>query len=337
MEWGKIYGDYHRHRKTAGLSMPARGLWTTMLSWCIDCASGGHITDEVVAALCPDGRVRRPALAELQRREWVEREDGGYYVHGYEDRQDESTIEHRRQADRERKRRQRDRVSIGSRSGVDRESIAHRPHVDPDRSGDNPRARAASNTQIGHVTERDTSRDVTALESDSDKRGPSRPKGERVKPLHRAHARETSPAPTRDQATGELVFGGPLPEMSRWQRAYDEAARAAGRTDFEIAPYIGAIEAAAANALRRGVDPELVEAAVRLNAEKTKPPGRLHIEVGEVRRRRAGPGSVIDLGARIATWSEQNPEEAAAVEARCRAAEAAAQERAARVRAGGSR
>lgn len=83
--YARIMGTFWRHPRTSGLSLAARGLWVSLLSWCADQRSDGEIPAHVVAMISgPDRRAsayRRelenaalltlPRAGVLQLRNWA--------------------------------------------------------------------------------------------------------------------------------------------------------------------------------------------------------------------------------------------------------------------------
>ena len=95
MAWAKVDDGWWAHRKVMHLSLAARGLWTTCLSW-----SCQYRTDTI-----PDPLVRMVGgdddlVDELERAGMWHRTDGGYQIHDWADYQDRSLSEKRAEAGR---------------------------------------------------------------------------------------------------------------------------------------------------------------------------------------------------------------------------------------------
>lgn len=74
--WAKVMGTFWRHPRTSGISLAARGLWVSLLSWCADQRTDGAVPVHVVAMVC-GGRADTRALAELEASELVIRSGTG--------------------------------------------------------------------------------------------------------------------------------------------------------------------------------------------------------------------------------------------------------------------
>lgn len=70
--YARIMGTFWRHPRTSGLSLAARGLWVSLVSWSADQRSDGDVPVHALAMAC-GGRADMKALAELERVELVAR------------------------------------------------------------------------------------------------------------------------------------------------------------------------------------------------------------------------------------------------------------------------
>lgn len=96
MAWAKVDDQWFAHRKVVGLSLAARGLWTTVLSW--SCAHRSpHVPTHMARFLTGgediDGPVRELVAAGL----WIEQDDG-WRIHDWAEYQEKSTSEKRAEA-----------------------------------------------------------------------------------------------------------------------------------------------------------------------------------------------------------------------------------------------
>lgn len=62
--YARIMGTFWRHPRTSGLSMAARGLWVSLLSWCADSRSDGALASTTIAMVAA-GRPMTRERAEL--------------------------------------------------------------------------------------------------------------------------------------------------------------------------------------------------------------------------------------------------------------------------------
>lgn len=74
--YARIMGTFWRHPRTSGLSLAARGLWVSLLSWCADQRTDGAVPLHVVAMVC-SGKPDAKALAELEVSGLVTKAAGG--------------------------------------------------------------------------------------------------------------------------------------------------------------------------------------------------------------------------------------------------------------------
>lgn len=79
MTWGKVDDKLHSAVKWRATSKPARALWTTCLSWCMDQLTDGFVPDAMLSVL--DGT--RVEADNLIRTGLWERVDGGYLFHDW--------------------------------------------------------------------------------------------------------------------------------------------------------------------------------------------------------------------------------------------------------------
>lgn len=98
MAWAKVDDQWYAHRKVVPVSMAARGLWTTVLSW--SCAQrSDHVPDHMVRFLAGgeqlDDEIKELVTAGL----WVEVEDG-WVIHDWAEYQERSLSEKRAEAGR---------------------------------------------------------------------------------------------------------------------------------------------------------------------------------------------------------------------------------------------
>jgi hypothetical protein len=72
--YARVMGTFWRHPRTCGLSLQARGLWVSMLSWCADQLSDGVVPDAALM-LIAGGAPPRKQLDELSAAGLLERDD----------------------------------------------------------------------------------------------------------------------------------------------------------------------------------------------------------------------------------------------------------------------
>jgi hypothetical protein len=70
--YARIMGTFWRHPRTSGLSLAARGLWVSLVSWSADQRSDGEVPAHAVAMAC-GGRTDTRALHELAQSDLVTR------------------------------------------------------------------------------------------------------------------------------------------------------------------------------------------------------------------------------------------------------------------------
>ena len=71
--YARIMGTFWRHPRTCGLSMAARGLWVSLLSWCADGRTDGEVPAHAVG-LVSAGRPMAREVSELEAAGLLERE-----------------------------------------------------------------------------------------------------------------------------------------------------------------------------------------------------------------------------------------------------------------------
>jgi hypothetical protein len=99
MPWAKVDDQWFAHRKVVGLSLGARGLWTTVLSW--SCAQRSpQIPEHMVTFLAGgDPAAYDLALELVAVGLWVETDDG-WEIHDWREYQEKSLSEKRADAGR---------------------------------------------------------------------------------------------------------------------------------------------------------------------------------------------------------------------------------------------
>jgi hypothetical protein len=98
MTWGKIDDKLWGHQKWMATPAPARGLWITALSWCMDQGTDGHVPRHVLPFL---GSTPRHANALVTSGLW-ETADGGWQFHDWLAYQpDAASVRAKRQAESE--------------------------------------------------------------------------------------------------------------------------------------------------------------------------------------------------------------------------------------------
>lgn len=102
MAWARVDDQWWCHPKVLGLSLPARGLWVTALSWStseVGRQNGGVVPDTLVRLIAGLGDVDALALELEKVGLWV-REDTGWRIHDWAEYQDMSLSEKRAAAGR---------------------------------------------------------------------------------------------------------------------------------------------------------------------------------------------------------------------------------------------
>lgn len=115
MTWFKVDDGFWRHRKVMRMAgarrLMAAGAWVIAGSWSSDQLTDGRIGQEDLHAIFPGvpTRMLTAAFTELVKQGlWEERPGGGWQFHNWAGNNPEkAAIERRREADRERKARQR--------------------------------------------------------------------------------------------------------------------------------------------------------------------------------------------------------------------------------------
>lgn len=98
MTWGKVDDKLWGHPKWMATPAPARGLWITALSWCMDQGSDGHVPRHVLPFL---GSTPRHANALVTSGLW-ETADGGWQFHDWLTYQpDAASVKAKRKAESE--------------------------------------------------------------------------------------------------------------------------------------------------------------------------------------------------------------------------------------------
>lgn len=122
-EWGKVYATLHSSRKWRAATKPARSLWTTAFSWCIDQdESEGLVPTHMLRAL--DGTPSEAACL-VSVGLW-ERVDGGWLFHDWLDYQrSRERILADQAAARERQRRARDKARESAERHAVTDGVSH--------------------------------------------------------------------------------------------------------------------------------------------------------------------------------------------------------------------
>lgn len=81
MAWAKVDDQWFAHRKVVGLSLAARGLWTTVLSW--TCAQRSPKVPTHMVAFLASGADVDPLTAELVEAGLWLQVDGGWEIHDW--------------------------------------------------------------------------------------------------------------------------------------------------------------------------------------------------------------------------------------------------------------
>jgi hypothetical protein len=96
MAWAKVDDQWFAHRKIVGLSLAARGLWTTVLSW--SCAQRtNHVPDHMVRFLAAGENVD-PYTVELETSGLWHRNGTGWVIHDWHEYQEKTLSEKRAEA-----------------------------------------------------------------------------------------------------------------------------------------------------------------------------------------------------------------------------------------------
>lgn len=110
MPWARLDDNFHSHPKVRQVwrCRPALGLYAMSLSYCMAFGTEGRIPPEFVEDQLPDAGERGTVVAELERAGLWESNGNGWHVHDFLDyNPSNADIEERREADRERKRKER--------------------------------------------------------------------------------------------------------------------------------------------------------------------------------------------------------------------------------------
>lgn len=95
MAWAKVDDGWWSHPKVLGLSLPARGLWITTLSW--SCAQRRSIVPEGLVSMVGGSNIEAKELVDAGL--WLVG-DGGWTIHQWAEYQDASLREKRAEAGR---------------------------------------------------------------------------------------------------------------------------------------------------------------------------------------------------------------------------------------------
>jgi hypothetical protein len=98
MAWAKVDDQWFAHRKVVGLSLAARGLWTTVLSW--SCAQRSPLVPTHMVAFLAGGQDITAEVGELvDAGLWIADDVlGGWTIHDWAEYQDKSLSEKRSEA-----------------------------------------------------------------------------------------------------------------------------------------------------------------------------------------------------------------------------------------------
>lgn len=236
MAWAKIDDGWWAHPKVLGLTLSARGLWATALSW--SCAQRkDRIPRQLVLMVA--GNDGDDLANELTKAGLWEDDGDGWIVHDWADYQDRSLSEKRAEAGRK----------GGLRSGQSRRS-----KNDDDTPSDLHEHQADS---------KQTKQDVEADDEAGALPVPSRPK---TPP--RAHTRGPVENPP-DETASTPGGGSPIPQgQGQPETTYGQQTigrlppRILRRLDTEPARALGTLHTALADAHRAGVPPGQVRAAL---------------------------------------------------------------------------
>lgn len=77
--YAKVLGTFWRHPRTSTLSLAARGLWVSLLSWCADQRSDGVVPTHVLVMVAAGQPTSKP-MAELEAGGLVVRSGSGYAI-----------------------------------------------------------------------------------------------------------------------------------------------------------------------------------------------------------------------------------------------------------------
>lgn len=96
MPWAKVDDQWFAHRKVVGLSLAARGLWTTALSW--SCAQRtDHLPEHMVRFLAGGADID-PLAAELEDAGLWQTDGNGWAIHDWDEYQQRTLSEKRSDA-----------------------------------------------------------------------------------------------------------------------------------------------------------------------------------------------------------------------------------------------
>ncbi len=96
MAWARVDDQWFAHRKVVTLTLAARGLWTTVLSW--SCAQrSDHVPTHMARFLAGGDDIDDLAQELVDAGLWIEADDG-WYIHDWAEYQDKSLSEKRSEA-----------------------------------------------------------------------------------------------------------------------------------------------------------------------------------------------------------------------------------------------
>lgn len=122
MAWFKVDDGFWCHPKSIGISANAAGVWVLAGAWCAQNLTDGAITTDQLRCVCPMA-TRTAAASELVRRGlWEATPTGWQFVDWEQWQPTKAQVEARREAEAEKKRRQR-------RGGDGRFKLATVPQV----------------------------------------------------------------------------------------------------------------------------------------------------------------------------------------------------------------
>lgn len=96
MAWARVDDQWFAHRKVVTLTLAARGLWTTVLSW--SCAQrSDHVPTHMARFLAGGDDIDDLSQELVDAGLWIEADDG-WYIHDWSEYQDKSLSEKRSEA-----------------------------------------------------------------------------------------------------------------------------------------------------------------------------------------------------------------------------------------------
>lgn len=264
MTWVRLDDSVVSHPKVARAGVEAFALWVGGLAYANRHATDGHLPEHVLGMLYPAAGWSAATCARLARRLvevglWHPDERGGWCIHGYDEYQEEAlraSVEVRRAAARERKRRSREKREAELLAGIppghgvtarDRERDRDAGHVvtasvTSSRDGARPQPSDGADSREGMSQPPVPSRPVPSRPTHSSSAGDARAgeslavDAEAVRSVLEAAVREHRRiAPPRDLAMGTGPSAAVL-DVARWCR--EEALRTA-RSVSEVAREVG--------------------------------------------------------------------------------------------------